>query len=304
MANKNQQKTFGLEWMTMDSDDGKLLRNFLGEQHISKRTLKAIKFDGGKIKVNEKEVTVRHFLHAGDKIEVIFPPEEENKQLIAENIPLQIKYEDDYVLVVVKPAHMNTIPSREHPTGSLANALAGYYKQKGLSSAIHIVTRLDRDTSGLVLVAKHRHVHHLLSEQQKQGLVQRRYTAVVEGILKEEKGKIEEPIGRKSTSIIEREVRADGQYACTLFEVVDRLKGYTHIELQLLTGRTHQIRVHLSHYGFPLAGDDLYGGNIKDISRQALHCGSVAFFHPFLKKILRFEEQFPPDMLKLIIQSQ
>ncbi|CAH0344500.1 RluA family pseudouridine synthase [Bacillus sp. CECT 9360] len=304
MSNRNLQKPFRLEWMTENNDDGKLLRTFLAEQHISKRTLKAIKFDGGKIKVNEKEVTVRHLLNAGDKIEVIFPPEEANSRLTAENIPLQIKYEDDYVLVAVKPAHMNTIPSREHPVGSLANALAGYYKKKELLSTIHIVTRLDRDTSGLVLIAKHRHVHHLLSEQQKQGLVKRRYTAVVEGIIQEENGKIEEPIGRRSTSIIEREVRIDGQYACTLFEVVARLKGYTHIELQLLTGRTHQIRVHLSHYGFPLAGDDLYEGGRKDISRQALHCSSVTFFHPFLNRSLTFEEQLPADMLKLINQSQ
>ncbi|MDQ0217506.1 RluA family pseudouridine synthase [Peribacillus cavernae] len=304
MPNKEFRNPFRLKWVAGESDAGKLLREFLSKQHISKRTLTAIKFDGGKLIVNDREVTVRYMLQNGDKIEVIFPPEETSEGLIAENIPIQIKYEDEFVLVAVKPAYMNTIPSREHPTGSLANALAGYYRKKGLASTIHIVTRLDRDTSGLVLIAKHRHVHHLLGEQQQQGLVKRKYLAVVEGIIKEEKGNIEEPIGRKPTSIIEREVRADGQYACTLFEVMARLSGYTYIGLQLLTGRTHQIRVHLSHYGFPLAGDDLYGGHRNDISRQALHCCSVMFFHPLIKKTLTFEEPLPADMLRLINQSR
>ena len=112
-------------------------------------------------------------------------------------MPLQIVYEDDYLLVVVKPATMSTIPSREHPQGSLANALAGYYKKSGLAATIHIVTRLDRDTSGLVLVAKHRHIHHLLSEQQKQGDVKRRYQAIAEGIIPSDEGRIEAPIGRR-----------------------------------------------------------------------------------------------------------
>lgn len=303
MPKRNHEKAFRLRWGAGLEDAGKLLRDFLEEQDISRRALTAVKFSGGLILVNGVEATVRYLIKNGDQIEVIFPPEEASAGLIPESIPISIKYEDDFILVVAKPPFMNTIPSREHPTGSLANALAGYYRDNGIPSTIHVVTRLDRDTSGLVLVAKHSHVHHLLSEQQKQGLVKRRYSAIAEGCIKEDHGKIEEPIGRKSTSIIEREVREDGQYACTLFEVIARLKGYTLIGLQLLTGRTHQIRVHLSHYGFPLAGDDLYGGHKKDIPRQALHCSSVMFFHPFLKETLAFEESLPEDMLKLIHQS-
>lgn len=303
MPNRNHEKAFRLGWVAGLDDAGKLLRDFLGEQNISRRALTAVKFAGGAILVNGVEVTVRYLMKTGDRIEVVFPPEEASTSLIPERIPIRIKYEDDFVLVVSKPPYMNTIPSKEHPTGSLANALAGYYRDKGLLSTIHVVTRLDRDTSGLVLIAKHSHVHHLISEQQKQGLVKRRYKAIAEGCIKEDQGKIEGPIGRKSTSIIEREVREDGQYACTLFEVIARLTGYTLIGLQLLTGRTHQIRVHLSHYGFPLAGDGLYGGHKKDIPRQALHCSSVKFFHPFLKETLTFEESLPEDMLKLIHQS-
>ncbi|PLT33889.1 RluA family pseudouridine synthase [Bacillus sp. V5-8f] len=300
MQNETFDNRFKLHWVASERETGMLLREFLRQRQISRRALAAIKFEGGLILVNGTEATVRYSLKDGDIVQLIFPLEEPSTGLIAEMIPLTIKYEDDFILVVSKPPFMNTIPSREHPAGSLANALAGYYRDKGLASTIHVVTRLDRDTSGLVLVAKHSHIHHLLSEQQKQGKVKRRYIAVAEGYIKEDSGRIEEPIGRKPTSIIEREVRADGQYACTLFEVAGRAKGYSVVRLQLLTGRTHQIRVHLSYFGFPLAGDDLYGGSTKDISRQALHCNSLKFCHPFLNKELVFEEPLPLDMHQLL----
>ncbi|RFU64112.1 RluA family pseudouridine synthase [Peribacillus glennii] len=300
MPNEELKQAFKLHWVASERESGMILREFIRQRQISRRALAAIKFGGGLILVNEKEATVRYVLKGGDRIQVIFPPEEPSSGLVAEMIPLTIKYEDEFILVVAKPPFMSTIPSREHPAGSLANALAWYYRDKGLPSTIHVVTRLDRDTSGLVLVAKHSHVHHLLSEQQKQGLVKRKYIAIAEGYVEERSGKIEEPIGRKPTSIIEREVRADGQYACTLFEVTGRSSSYSLMSLQLLTGRTHQIRVHLSHYGFPLAGDDLYGGSTKDISRQALHCSNLKFFHPFLNKQMVFEEPLPEDMRKLL----
>ena len=166
--------------------------------------------------------------------------------------------------------------------------LLGYYKKSGIAATIHIVTRLDRDTSGLVLVAKHRHIHHLLSGQQKQGDVKRKYQAIAEGIILTDEGRIEAPIGRKDTSIMEREVREDGQYACTDYQVLARSESYTFLELQLHTGRTHQIRVHLAYIGHPLAGDDLYGGTRGKISRQALHCCSLSFTHPVTKEKMNF----------------
>ena len=126
-----------------------------------------------------------------------FPMEEPSAGLIGEKIPLKLIYEDDYLLIINKPTGMNTIPSREHPTGSLANALIGYFQKIGLQATTHIVTRLDRDTSGLVLVAKHRHVHHLFSEQQKTGQIKRMYEAFAKGNLTEMNGSIEEPIGQK-----------------------------------------------------------------------------------------------------------
>jgi 23S rRNA pseudouridine1911/1915/1917 synthase len=296
----SNQQCFSLSWTVHEEDADRLLREFLIQQAISKAALTDIKFRGGQITVNGVEVTVRERLQKGDRVMVIFPPEVSSAGLLAEVLPLQITYEDDYLLVVAKQAAMNTIPSREHPRGSLANAIAGYYKELGLAATIHIVTRLDRDTSGLVLVAKHRHIHHLLSQQQKQGDVKRRYQAIAEGVIASDEGRIEAPIGRKDTSIIEREVREDGQYACTVYRVLARSESHTYLELRLLTGRTHQIRVHMAYLGHPLAGDDLYGGTRGKISRQALHCSALTFTHPVTKQRMSFAEALPEDITNLL----
>jgi 23S rRNA pseudouridine1911/1915/1917 synthase len=291
---------FMLKWKIKSTDVGKSVREFLKEQRISKTALTDIKFHGGKIKVNEHEVNVRYPLQINDVLIIIFPEEEPSEGLIPEKISLDIVYEDEYVLVINKPQGMNTIPSREHPTGSLANGLIHYFQGIKLQATTHIVTRLDRDTSGLVLVAKHRHVHHLLSQQQKGGLIKRTYMAFAEGIFNKNSGSIEEPIGRKDTSIIEREVRRDGQYALTHYRVIQQFPSFTWLELQLATGRTHQIRVHLSYIEHPLLGDDLYGGRMEWMNRQALHCKQLLFKHPFLNEILQFSSELPDDMKRLL----
>jgi 23S rRNA pseudouridine1911/1915/1917 synthase len=293
-------KQFCLKWEVSKEEVGMTIKEFLKAHQISKAALTDIKFSGGKILVNAEEMNVRYSLKIGDQLSVIFPLEMPSEGLLGESIPLEIIFEDEFVLVVNKPAFMNTIPSREHPTGSLANALLGYYKEIGLLAATHIVTRLDRNTSGLVLVAKHRHVHHLLSEQQKSGLVKRTYVALVHGRLMEDVGTIKVPIGRKSDSIIEREVSDSGQYACTHFRVLERMDRFTYVELQLETGRTHQIRVHMSYLGHPLLGDDLYGGSLDLMNRQALHCREVVFIHPFTGEEMMFEVPVAGDMEKLI----
>lgn len=291
---------FHIEWSIDNKNEGKLIRDFLKEQAISRTALTDIKFKGGSILVNEKEENVRYKLMQGDCLRLYFPPEIPSEGVKGEDIPLNIIFEDEYLLVVNKPYEMNTIPSREHPTGSLANALVGYYEKTGVRATSHIVTRLDRNTSGLVLVAKHRHVHHLFSEAQKKRGVKRIYEAFAGGCVTDNQGKIEEPIGRKADSIIEREVRADGQYACTNFQVIKRYDGFTHLELRLETGRTHQIRVHMAFLGHPLLGDDLYGGNTDLIQRQALHCKKLKFFHPFKMTEMEFSSDLPSDMEKVV----
>jgi 23S rRNA pseudouridine1911/1915/1917 synthase len=288
-------KVYSIEWSVPSLYEGKLLREFLVDQNISKRTLTSVKFEGGSISVNEREVNVRHPLIEGDKIKLDFPPETGSRKLIPQSIPLEIIYEDRDILVVDKPWGMYSIPAKDHPTGSLANGIAGYYKELNLASAVHIVTRLDRDTSGLVLVAKYRHVHHLFSLHHQERKVKRTYEALAEGVMTSTQGVIDKPIGRKETSIIEREVRHDGQYAKTGYQVLKQYPGAVHLSVKPFTGRTHQIRVHMASIGHPLLGDDLYGGDVKRIKRQALHCKTLSFFHPMKEEEMEFVSPLAND---------
>ncbi|TWT07310.1 RluA family pseudouridine synthase [Planococcus sp. CPCC 101016] len=286
--------------LTYTAEGSSLLREALGKWGISKRTLASVKYGGGQILVNGAEVTVRHTLKKGDAVTVIFPNEEHGKGLAAEDGDLEIVYEDEALLIVEKPPLQNTIPSREHPFGSLANIVAKHFNDHGIPSTLHIATRLDRDTSGLVCIAKNRHIHHMISLQQQEKKMKRRYEALVHGQLDEDKFTITAPIGRKNTSIIEREVREDGQFAETEVRVLKRLPGFTHIMLQLNTGRTHQIRVHLAHIGHPLVGDDLYGGQRNLVGRQALHCTELELIHPVSGDKLFFSSSLNEDMQSLI----
>ncbi|HWO98471.1 MAG TPA: RluA family pseudouridine synthase [Bacillus sp. (in: firmicutes)] len=291
---------FTLTWKIKEDGSGCLVREFLKEHGISKTALTDIKFNGGEILVNGEHVTVRYSLKQGDVLSVLFPPEIPSEGLTAENIPLDIVYEDEYILVINKPPFLSSIPSREHPTGSLSHGLLHYYEKHHIASTIHLVNRLDRDTSGLLIVAKHRYVHHLFSKEQRNHNIHRTYRALVHGVLPVDKGTIDAPIGRKSESIIEREVRPDGQHAVTHYEVLERLGDCTYVQLNLETGRTHQIRVHLSHLGHPLLGDELYGGRRDKIERQALHSYELNFHHPILQKTFSFTAEIPEDMRHVI----
>ncbi|WP_096199069.1 RluA family pseudouridine synthase [Bacillus sp. FJAT-45350] len=289
--------SLSIEWKVNSEDDGKLLRQFLREDKlISKRALADVKFSGGAIFVNGEESTVRRTLVAGDVVLITFPDEVRSTAIRPEEIPLEIIYEDDHFLIVNKPAGMATIPSREHPSGTLANAVLAYYDVIESRSTFHAVNRLDRDTSGIVVIAKHRYAHDLLSRQQKDGRLKRQYLIIAEGQLPEECGTIRAPIGRKDGSIIEREVREDGQHAITHYKVVRRTRAWTVASVKLETGRTHQIRVHFSSIGHPLAGDDLYGGRKNFIERQALHSIETSFYHPFKEKTITLKAPIPIDL--------
>ena len=277
-----------------------LLREALQAWGISKRTLASVKYGGGQILVNGNEVTVRHPLQTGDAVTVVFPLEELGKGLQAEAGELEIVHEDEALLIVDKPPLQNTIPSREHPKGSLANIVAKHFENNRIPATLHIATRLDRDTSGLVCIAKNRHIHHMLSVQQQEKRMTRRYEALVHGELEQENLTITAPIGRKNSSIIEREVREDGQFAETEVKLLTAFSGFSHLQLQLNTGRTHQIRVHMAHIGHPLMGDDLYGGKRELISRQALHCRELELLHPISGEALIFKSPNREDMAALI----
>lgn len=295
------KKPFILEFNV--NEENLLLREFLHMNGISRRTLTAVKYDGGKLFVNGSEQTVRYTLAKGDVVSVSFPVEEPSEGLTPEFGPLSIIYEDEAILIIDKPAGQGTIPSRDQPNGTIANYIAGKFATQRVPSTVHIVTRLDTDTSGLICVAKNRHIHHLLNEQMRTTGFKRRYIAFIEGNVEWENCVIEQPIGRKDGSIIERIVREDGQYARTDAKVISRYEQnselYTFVSLELHTGRTHQIRVHMKWLGHPLIGDDLYGGSCKLIGRQALHCTSIGFRHPLSNAELKFYSDLPPDLNKL-----
>ena len=282
-----------------------LLREAIAAYGVSKRALTAIKFQGGKIMVNDQEQNVRYALQVGDCVSIEFPREQRSESLTPTYAPLAIQYEDDSLLIVNKPAYQSTIPSKEHPTNSLANDICGYLEQQGLAATAHIVTRLDRDTSGLVCVAKHRHMHHLMSELQKKGQIQRHYEAIVIGEVASQT--IEAPIARSTTSIIERIVDSKGKYARTDVTLIGKGETagvtYSHVALFLYTGRTHQIRVHMSYIGHTLLGDDLYGGDCTLINRQALHCAKLAFIHPITGAPINITMDLPQDMQKIVQQQ-
>lgn len=281
--------------------DGVGLRDFLAESGISRRTLTAVKYKGGEILVNGEEKTVRQELQAGDVVTVIFPPEKPAKGLIPEDGELCVLYEDESVLILDKPSGQATIPSRDAPSGTLANFVAGKFRAEGTPATVHVVTRLDRDTSGIVCIAKNRHIHHLMSGKMQAGGVLKRYEAIVRGMFSNRKFFIDEPIGRREGSIIERMVRPDGLRAITEVRVLEttgtRGEEFTRLSVILHTGRTHQIRVHLAHIGHPLEGDTLYGGNAERIGRQALHCAGLSFSHPLTGAPVEVCSPVPEDML-------
>ncbi len=292
-------KQFSLSWEVKKEHNGILLREFLKLKELSKRALTDIKFQDGKITVNGEEKTVRTMLKELDLVQIYFPIEKPSEELIAEDIPFEIVYEDDAVLVVNKPFGIPSIPSREHPKGTLANGLLFYYQTIGLQSTIHIVTRLDKDTSGLMLVAKNRYIHYLFSKNELKN-VTRKYLAIVHGQMNDTEGVIRAKIARKSDSIIERIVSEEGQEAITHYKVLLVNRDYSVVELELETGRTHQIRVHMSSIGHPLIGDDLYGGNTDRLKRQALHSYQLSFVHPIDHTEKNFEIALPADVERLL----
>lgn len=294
-----------LEWQVENEEDGLLLRTFLRSKHISKQLLTAVKFSAdGKIEVNRTEQNVLYQVQTGDNVRLTFPTEQQNERLLAEYTKLEVIFEDDFLLIINKPVGMASIPSQYHPSGSVANFVKGHYEAQGLTSAIHIVTRLDRDTSGLMLIAKNRFAHARLSTFLQQGLLKRRYQALTSGVLQEEAGSIEAPIGRKEVSIMERFVTPEGKYAKTNYEVLKRYRGFDHVAIQLETGRTHQIRVHFSYIGHPLIGDDMYGGDTSMLQRQALHSCHLHLVHPVTEEYMAFDLALPDDLEEIIQKSE
>lgn len=255
------------------------------------------------VKVNGIEEKPKYKVKKDDSVSVEIPePKEIN--LTPQNIPLDIVYEDEDVIVINKPEGMVVHPAPGHPDNTLVNALLYHTKLSSINGSIRpgIVHRIDKDTSGLLMVAKSQVAHETLSNQLKNKTNKRKYIALVHGILKEDSGTIKAPIGRSKNDRKKQAIVSNGRYAETSFKVIERFsKGYTLIECELKTGRTHQIRVHMKYIGYPLVGDPLYGPR-KTISGhgQFLHAKILGFKHPRTNEELLFEAPLPEYFEKLL----
>ena len=273
--------------------DGIRLKSFLrGYCGLSSRLMIKLKREPMGITSNGLHAIVTDRLRTGDVVRLLMPDDEKQPEPV--DMPLSVVYEDDDVLLVDKPASMPMYPTPGHDCDSLANAVAAYFLKQGEKVAFRPVYRLDKDTTGLVVLAKNPYAAACLASQ-----IQKEYIAVCEGELSGS-GRIDEPIGLKEGHRIQRAVTPQGEKAVTGWRVLCSVHRYSLVVLKLETGRTHQIRVHLSHMGYPLAGDDMYGGGCALIGRQALHCGKIRFVHPVSNKEMCFVSELPRDMQNLL----
>lgn len=259
----------------------------------------------GIIKVNGETVKAKYKVKTGDVIDVDVP-EPEPLDVIAEDLALEIVYEDADVLVVNKPRGMVVHPAPGHLTGTLVNGLMHHCDDlSGINGIMRpgIVHRIDKDTSGLLMVAKNDTAHESLVDQLVKKTVTRKYTALVHGHIAHDKGTIEAPIGRDQRDRQKQAVVDKGKHAVTHFQVMERFGEFTLVECRLETGRTHQIRVHMNYIGFPLAGDPKYGPRKTiEFAGQVLHAGVLGFVHPTSNEYLEFESPLPADFVQLLAE--
>ena len=284
------------------ADEHVKVKTFLKKHDVSKGLLAKIKYRGGGILVNDEPQNAIYLLDIGDKVTIDIPKEEGFESLDAISRKLEVVFEDDHFLILDKPAGVASIPSVNH-SNTMANYVKAYYIDSGYENhQVHIVTRLDKETSGLMLFAKHETAHARLDKQLQKRAIEKRYLALVKGDgLLEKEGEIIAPIARDEDSIITRRVAKGGKYAHTSYKVIEQFGNIYLVDIHLHTGRTHQIRVHFSHIGFPLLGDDLYGGSLSEgISRQALHCHTLKFYNPFSGEEIGRASPLPTDFEQVI----
>lgn len=270
------------------------LNIFLRSKGVSAALIRKIKFLPDGIMVNGEKRNADYMLSGGDKVEINTSDEDMDTTVIAQQGHLDVLYEDECCMVVDKPYDMPCHPSFNHPTDTVANYFMGYWQARGENRICRVINRLDRNTSGLVLIALDAH-----TAQQLKGKVDKTYTAIAQGCFEKDYDIINRPIARQQESIITRCVRDDGQQAVTEYWVRKKDSSFTLADIKLHTGRTHQIRVHFSHIGHPLAGDDLYGGSLQHIQRHALHCSRLTFVSPASGKTVTVSSPLPQDMADL-----
>ena len=303
-------------------DEGLYVKEVLQRRFaVSSRLMRKIKASGH-IALDGRAARLRDKGRTGQTLTVAFP--EESSYFEPEDIPLDVVYEDSDLLVVNKQPFLVVHPTKNYQSGTLANALAFRLQEKGERWKIRFVNRLDRDTSGLVLVAKNGHAQDAVSSQMEKGTTVKKYLALVHGLFEGPEGRIDFPIDKDPDHKARRMVREDGYPSVTLYKVLQswdvpdlgpdfkpwsgekRIEGYSLVELTLLTGRTHQIRVHMTHLGHPIAGDELYGqlygyeAGTDVLDRQALHACSLKLAQPMTGEPIELKTAMPADMAECI----
>jgi 23S rRNA pseudouridine1911/1915/1917 synthase len=283
-------------------DDGRKFQDILLRRfHFSRKVLQKLKIgENVWIDGNFTYLTARGKTGQTLAVNIL---EEEPATIRGELLPIEIIYEDEIFLAVNKPPGQVIHPNSRYRTGTLANAVIGYWGSKGETRPFRPVSRIDRNTSGIVLIAKSRYAHQQLAALSVKNKVEKKYLGLSEGHSPLTQGEWSFPIRLKPGSKIVREAHPDGQSALTLFQTLQQYPDYSLMKFTLVTGRTHQIRVHAQAAGHPLLGDDLYGGSMKYIQRQALHCYSYSFPHPLTRETIKIEAPLPDDMRMLLLED-
>ncbi|MFO8069065.1 MAG: RluA family pseudouridine synthase [Alkalibacterium sp.] len=295
-----------IEW-TVESHQPMTLKSFLKTKNISKRLLAKVKFQGGRLEVNHELSRVRKMVLPGDFISLTIPTEASNDILEISHEKIEVLFEDDHFLILNKPSKVPSVPSSLYKNHTMANRVKGYIeKNEYKHKTIHIVTRLDKDTSGVMIFAKHSLAHSYLDQLLQNKELYKEYVAFAEGIIEKSSGLINKPIGRMEDSIIKRQIDDLGKPSLTEYWVKRRYANATKVKVQLHTGRTHQIRVHFAALNHGLIGDTLYNSKANNnlIDRQALHCAKVSFKHPFTDHQLEVEAPLSEDLILLSNQLE
>ena len=277
--------------------NGESLEEFLCNHEISGRLFRKI-YRRKNIFVNGRFKKKREILGGGDIVSIVM--EDETESTIPEAIPLDIIYEDMDLLILNKQPFIVVHPTKSHQKGTLSNGISYYFQGKGIKKKIRFVNRLDMDTSGILIIAKSPFAHQQMALQFENNLVEKRYLALVAGVVEKDEDIIDLPIGREEEKSIRKIVTEEGKEAVTKYKVVERYKNATLLDVQIFTGRSHQIRVHLSHIGYPIIGDTLYYKTSEYINRQALHSYYLKAKLPRSKAEIEFKADLPQDINNLI----
>lgn len=275
------------------------ITRFLQENNVP---AKVIEMNKGKphILVNQAEKSFKDTVKKGDHLHVFIQDETPEEDIQPQTIELDIRYEDEYLLIVNKPAEMQIMTSKAHPTGTLANAIAGYFQSKAIFSQIHYVNRLDKETSGLMIIAKNRFVKFLLSDK-TEGDITKEYLCILDGLLDVKRSCIDLPIGRIENSA-KREVQFGGEDCQTNYAVQREFLQYSLVKVLSESGRVHQIRVHFAHFNYPIIGDAIYSKKQHKVNTMMLYSSRVSFHHPIKDTEVDVTLEYPKEFKQFLFE--